>query len=95
MKRLSLIAMAIAAMVSAAPAYALTIDFSFTGELYTPVKGFDTGIGPGTVTGQIVGLVDNKANQTPTAIYLTSYPALVPMPFTNWPPPTTNPGFPR
>ena len=90
MKSLLVAVTTTAALLASASAHALTIDFSFTGELYTPVGGFDTGIGPGTVTGQIVGLVDNKADQTPTAIYLTSYPALVPMPFTNWPSQTFN-----
>jgi hypothetical protein len=77
---------AVPLLLASAPAYAETIDFSFTGEL--SIGTVD--LGTGTVTGQIVGLADNQANQTPTAIYLTSYPARVSEPFTNWPSPTFN-----
>ena len=82
--------LAMAAILAVAPAHALTVDFSFTGVLVAPVNGFQVPIGQGTVTGQIVGLVADEANQTPTAIYVTSYPAMVSNPFTNWPTPTTN-----
>lgn len=74
-------------LLAAAPGYSDTIDFSFTGEI---TEGAFIDLGTGTVTGQIVGLVDNQADQTPTAIYLTSYPAKLPEPFTNWPSPTFN-----
>ncbi len=92
MKKLSLIALAVAAMLASAPAHALTIDFSFTGETTGPVGCCVAPIPPytGTVTGEIVGLVDGAADQTPTAIYLTSYTSVTGLAESNWPTPTTN-----
>jgi hypothetical protein len=50
----------------------------------------ETGTGPGTITGKIVGRADDKINQTPTAIYLTGHPALTRTPFANRPRSTLN-----
>jgi hypothetical protein len=54
------------ALLGIAPANALTFDFSFTNV---------SGNIDGTVTGEIDGLVNNEANQTPTAIFIDSAPA--------------------
>ena len=83
---------AVTALLASAPAHALTYDFSFTGETTGPVGCCVAPIPPytGTVTGEIVGLVDGAADQTPTAIYLTSYTSVTGLAESNWPTPTTN-----
>ncbi len=81
-----------AAFVTSVPASAQTFDFSFTGETTGPVGCCVAPIPPytGTVTGQIVGLVAGEADQTPTAIYLTSYTSVTGLSEANWPTSTTN-----
>jgi hypothetical protein len=54
------------ALIGIAPANALTFDFSFTNV---------SGTIDGTVTGEIDGLVNNEANQAPTAVFIDSAPA--------------------
>lgn len=80
------------AVMASAPAHALTYNFSFTGETTGPVGCCVAPIPPytGTVTGEIVGLVDGAADQMPTAIYLTSYTSVTGLAESNWPTPTTN-----
>jgi len=56
-----------AACALASPALALNFTFTFSNNSYGNV--------PGTVTGEIVGLLDNTNGQTPTQVYLDSYPA--------------------
>lgn len=84
--------MAVAATLARIPANAETIDFSFTGATTGPVGCCVAPIPPftGTVTGEIVGLVPGVADQTPTAIYLTSYTSVPGLAESNWPTPTFN-----
>jgi len=92
MKIFSIALAVCAAVLASVPANALTYDFSFTGEVTGPVGCCVAPIPPytGTVTGAIVGLVDGAADQTPTAIYLTSYTSVTGLAESNWPTPTTN-----
>lgn len=59
--------------VFAAPASALTFDFSFTNTTFVPPT-YPNGVA-GTVTGEIDGLLDNTSMQQATAVYIDSYPA--------------------
>jgi hypothetical protein len=69
MRKCSL-SLAVIAVVAASlwsyPANALTFHFSFTN---------NTGSVPGTVTGDITGLVDNQPNQSAAGVFVTSFPA--------------------
>jgi hypothetical protein len=72
MKKLMVAATAIAAVLASAPAVAATLDFDFT---FSNVVGTIGGNAfSGTVTGEIVGLVNNTTSSA-TALYIDSYPA--------------------
>ncbi len=72
MKRMAVLGLlallALAAMAGQTHA-SLVFDFSFTNEYYGNV--------PGTVSGQILGLVDNEAGQSATQVVIDSYPAVM------------------
>jgi PEP-CTERM motif len=65
-KNLLMTVTAVMAILASAPSHALTFDFSFTND---PTLG----TAPGTVTGEIVGLLDN-ATSAATAVYIDSFP---------------------
>lgn len=60
--------------LTAAAALTMTLTTANAAVVHFSFSNVDGSV-PGTVTGQIFGLVDNAANQTATSVIITSFPA--------------------